>query len=89
MNFTNITPLKQNSKSQLMISFNQTTDKNNNFYDLENCSKLANLRGNIILYGENEINSYEVNIDNGNLLKSISVQLENMLMQLSMTKPLA
>lgn len=77
MNFTNITPLKQNSKSQLMISFNQTTDKNNNFYDLENCSKLANLRGNIILYGENEINSYEVNIDNGNLLKSISVQLEN------------
>jgi hypothetical protein len=77
MIFTNITPLKQNSKSQLMISFNQTTDKNNNVYDLEDCSKLANLRGNIILYGENEINSHEVDINKGNLLKSISVQLEN------------
>ena len=76
MNFTNLTPLKQNSKLQLMISFNQTTDKNNNFYDLEDCSKLAGLKGNIILYGEDKTNSYEVNIDKGNLLKSISIQLE-------------
>ena len=59
-----------------MISFNQTTDKNNNFYDLEDCSKLAGLKGNIILYGEDKNNRYEVNIDKGNLLKSISIQFE-------------
>ena len=77
MNFTNITPLKQNSISSLMISFNQSKDKNNNLYALENPSKLADLKGNIILYGDNGTNSFKVNIDKGNLLKSISIKLEN------------
>lgn len=77
MNFTNITPLKQNSISYLMISFNQTKDKNNNLYALEDSSKLADLKGKIIIYGDNESNIFNVNIDKGTLLKSISIQLEN------------
>ena len=76
MNFTNASPLNQNSNSKLIINFNHATDKNNNYFALNDSSKLANLKGNIVLEGKNGKTVLNINIKNGILSKSISIGLD-------------
>ena len=76
MNFTNITPLMQSSESELIFTFNQTTDKNKNQYSLKNSSKMPYILGSFVLEGENGKKIFKVNATNGKLLKTIYIRLD-------------
>ena len=76
MNFTNTTPLKQSSESERIVSFNQTTDKGNNLYWLEDSSKMPNIKGNIVIEGNNGKTILKATAVNGTLLKSIYLRVD-------------